>query len=225
MDEQIKKDIVDQLYWDTRVNASEVTVEVEAGVARLGGIVDSVVARRAAYDDASHVAGVVDVQDEMEVRLPESLLVPTDDEIEANAKNVLEWSASVDASDIDVDVTNGQVVLRGTVKTYWEKVDAEFLVSPLKGVLAVHNELTVVVTEDLMDEQIAEQVMAAIRRSPIIDPDNVNVEVADGRVTLNGTVPSWAALAAAGTAARRTLGVREVNNKMVVRPAAYSPAT
>ncbi len=218
MDEQIKKDIVDQLYWDTRVDASDVTVEVESGVATLGGSIDSVVARNAAVDDASSIIGVVGVRDDIEVRLPESLAIPTDDEIRANAENVLEWSISVDATDIEVEVTNGQVVLRGTVQTYWEKVDAELMVAPLKGVLAVHNEVTVVPTQAVADEQIAEQVLATIRKNPIIDPQDVHVEVADGTVTLNGSVPSWAAYAAAGASARRTLGVREVINKMVVRP-------
>jgi hypothetical protein len=61
-DEDIKKDIVDALYWDRRVDASLVTVTVSDGNVMLGGSVPDRAALEAAEDDARVVGGKGRVQ-------------------------------------------------------------------------------------------------------------------------------------------------------------------
>lgn len=51
IDEKIKKNVTDQLYWDHRVDASDVQIEVDEGVVTLSGNVPSFTAKDAAYDD------------------------------------------------------------------------------------------------------------------------------------------------------------------------------
>jgi osmotically-inducible protein OsmY len=43
-----------------------------------------------------------------------------------------------------------------------------------------------------------------------VDPNAINVEVKDGQVRLSGTVPVWAGVTAARTAASYAPGVKEV---------------
>jgi osmotically-inducible protein OsmY len=53
----LSKDVVDQLYWDSRVDSSEVKVEVSDGAVTLGGTLTSLSACFAAVEDAEDVAG------------------------------------------------------------------------------------------------------------------------------------------------------------------------
>ncbi|MFO7783893.1 MAG: BON domain-containing protein [Thermodesulfobacteriota bacterium] len=63
-DERIKKDVVDELYWDDRVNASEVYVEVSNGTVTLRGEVPTYFSKTAAHDDALEILGVVSVRNQ-----------------------------------------------------------------------------------------------------------------------------------------------------------------
>lgn len=49
-----------------------------------------------------------------------------------------------------------------------------------------------------------------------VEADAVNVEVSDGHVVLNGTLPTWAARHAAHDAALYTPGVVTVENRLFV---------
>ena len=51
-DEQIKKAVVDMLYWDSRVDASDIHVEVTDGEVTLRGTVPSYATKEAALFDA-----------------------------------------------------------------------------------------------------------------------------------------------------------------------------
>jgi osmotically-inducible protein OsmY len=51
---------------------------------------------------------------------------------------------------------------------------------------------------------------------PLIDTDDIEVEVLNGAVSLNGTVPSQAQCSEAAVAARRVLGVTAVHNLLDV---------
>ncbi|HER20341.1 MAG TPA: BON domain-containing protein, partial [Chromatiales bacterium] len=65
-DPQIRKDVRNQLWWSPYVDADEVTVTVEDGIATLTGTVDSMAERRAAAENAFQ-AGATWVVNELEV--------------------------------------------------------------------------------------------------------------------------------------------------------------
>lgn len=219
-DEQIKKNVVDQLYWDRRVDAADIVVEVDNTNVTLKGKVPSYSERVAAYNAAWSVPGVASVDNEIAVDLPKTLTVPTDAEMQANIESLLLWSTDIpDPGKIDVSVTNGYVTLEGTVNSYWQKIRAEALASNITGVIDITNKLAVVPTEDVADEATAEDIVSALDRNALVNVDDVDVKVQNGIVTLSGTVPNWTAISAAHDMAAYTFGVINVQNDLVVEPA------
>lgn len=214
--EETKKRIVNQLFWDSRVDASEITVDFADGRVVLSGIVPSYIVRRAAESDAYIVEGVNRVENKIQVRYPTAAPQPSDSEIRANILNILSWDASIDAGDISVEVDNGVATLLGSVDTYWKKQRAEEQAIDIGGVTRVVNELTVVPTKRLMDQAIADDIVAALDRNALIDTEAVDVKVENGVVTLSGTVPNWNALQGAEEAATFTSGVVDIINNLII---------
>ena len=68
------------------------------------------------------------------------------------------------------------------------------------------------------DSEIRDDVINELQWDPqITDPDAIGVAVADGAVTLTGTVPSYAEKLAAARAAERVYGVKAVANDLKVK--------
>jgi osmotically-inducible protein OsmY len=215
-DEQIKQDVVKELMWDYRVNAADISVNVSNGVVTLTGSVPSYTERNFATSDAWGIAGVKDVNNMLTVSFPATVTVPSDAQIESSIDSTLTWNPDVNSVNIDAAVVNGTVTLEGTVENYWQKWKAEDLVSDLSGVIAVENHLTVVPTEDFVDQDIAEDIEAALERNLYVESESVTVKVENGEATLTGTLPSDYARQRAYSAAANTLGVVNVNNNIVV---------
>ena len=68
------------------------------------------------------------------------------------------------------------------------------------------------------DSEIRDDVINELQWDPqLTDPDAIGVAVADGAVTLTGTVPSYAEKLAAARAAERVYGVKAVANDLKVK--------
>jgi osmotically-inducible protein OsmY len=78
LDETIKKDVVGQLYWDSRVDASEINVTVDEGTVTLSGSVPTFLAREAATSDARLVHGVTWVDNQLRIVYPQPQTLPSD---------------------------------------------------------------------------------------------------------------------------------------------------
>jgi hyperosmotically inducible protein len=215
--EEIKKDVADQLYWDSRVSAAAVKVEVDDGRVRLSGTVPTYSARRAAQEDAWLVPGVRAVDNQLKVAYESDVQVPADAEISANLTNIIRWDADLENADIDASVTDGWVTLRGAVDAYWKKLRAEELASTLTGVHGVTNELAVVPSRSYEDKLIADSIMAALERTVHSEVEFINVQVNRGEVTLTGNVSSLPAFRATQQTAEYTPGVVAVNNELTIR--------
>lgn len=222
-DEQIKKDVVDQLYWDQAVNASGLVVKVDSRNVELQGGVPSFSARRAAYTAATMIPGVRSVDNALQVSVPPGAPSVSDGEIKSRVEKTLAWNASIDATNVAVLVSEGHVTLDGDVDAYWKKVRALELVADLTGVRDVEDALSVVPTERPKDEEIASDIMSALKRRVDLNVDQVDVTVNDGLVTLSGTVPDWSTSEDVGRTARYTAGVLGVVNALGV-PTAQGPA-
>lgn len=212
-DETIKKNVSDQLYWDTRVDASDVEVSVDSGVVTLTGQTPSYYAKQSAEDTALMVSGVISVVNKLDVKYPTSVTYPSDVDIQSNIESQLLWSTEIDSTKIEIEVQDNFVTLKGTVDEYWKKYRAETL-ADVTGVFGITNEIAVVPTETVVDEDIAEDVTAALERNVNVNVDDVTVKVKNGKVTLTGTVPSWIAFNSAENSAFYTLGVVEVENRL-----------
>jgi hyperosmotically inducible protein len=216
-DEEIKKDVVNQLYWDGCIDASSVKVEVHEGEVILTGTVPNYTAYQAAGDDTWAISGVTNVRNDLIIKFPSGVKTPSDVEIKTNIENILLWQPNIDSTDIDVTVNSGWVMLYGSVDAYWKKVRAEELILGLNGVLGLTNELAIVPTERIEDKTIAEDIEAALERQFNIDQNLIDVKVENGQVTLSGSVGSLLAFRAAQRIAENTLGVLIVNNELVIR--------
>ena len=216
-DEEIKKDVVDELYWDGRVDASDVKVEVSEGTVTLSGTVPNYKAYDAADEDAWAMSGVMYVRNDLTIKYPAGMTIPTDVDIKSNIENLLLWQPNIDSTEIDVTVENGWVTMRGSVDAFWKKVKTEELALNLSGVLGITNELAVVPTKNFTDKAIAEDIESAMERNFNIDQDLIDVKVKNGKVTPTGSVPSLPAFRAAQRIAENTLGVLIVDNELVIR--------
>jgi len=212
--EDIKKDVVDHLYWDGRVDAANVQVEVVDDRVTLSGTVPTLGARHAADEDTWIIKGVNAVDNQLDVRLPTGVESPEDETISANAASTLLWHPDIDSADITPVVKEGWVTLRGSVGSYWRKTLAEQVVSGLSGVLGVTNELAVVPSQDLADQSIASGIISGLERNAYVDAETINVEVQSGTVMLSGAVSSVLAYRSAQDVAEHTVGVVNVINNL-----------
>ena len=213
-DENIKKDIVDQLYWDNRVNAADVKVEVLNGVVTLSGSTNTSNGRYAATSSTWMIEGVTDVDNNLQVLYKSDLKMPMDSQIKIQAENTLLWNEDIDSSNIEVSVSDGVVTLKGMTDSYWKKWEAERLVYRIFGVIAVENHLTIVPTKSILDQDIAEDIETALDRNFYVDAEDVAVKVDRGVVTLVGEVSTTFARTQAEEIAMYTAGVLDVKNEL-----------
>ncbi|MDD1678169.1 MAG: BON domain-containing protein [Methanomicrobiales archaeon] len=213
-DEEIKKMVVEELYWDDRIDASKIMVKVDKGKAVLTGSVPSYMARDNAERAVSRVRGVTEVDNNLTVLYAG---FPNDEETRFSIQNLITANPGLRKEDIRVAVGGGIVTLEGSVTSYWKKTQARRVACGADGVLDVINKLTVVPTEKVSDRAIAEDVIAAIERNVYADIKNINVEVRNGVVILTGSVPSLASFDTAQDAAEFTRGVLNVINDLVIR--------
>ena len=212
-DEVIARLVVDELYWDSRVDSSKVQVEVTDGVVTLTGHVPTVADRYSAEADARMIHGVVTVKNQIRVDVPE---IPPDPELGSNVTAVLAWSPDVDSSDIEVSVIEGVVTLRGTVRSYWEKLRAHLLAAQLKGVVRVVDELVVVPTQSRSDREIADTLAKTLERRLMEDVNSVQITVKNGVVTFRGNVTNAAVRRNVCEIAEHTAGVTGVHNELTL---------
>lgn len=212
--EEVKNEIVDQLFWDSRLNASNIHVEVSGRKVTLTGKVPSCTAKTAAEADTLRVSGVSCVINNLRIQYPAGFKLPTDIEIRSIIINSLIWNPNLDETNINISVNDGIVTLAGSVKTYWQKILAEEIASDMAGALRVVNNLTVIPSDNIIDESIARAITTSIDRNPNIDIDLIYVEVREGIVRLSGKVPDWAAYYDALNSAMYTVGVVNVINDL-----------
>jgi osmotically-inducible protein OsmY len=218
IDEEIKKDIVDTLYWDGRVDASDVTVEVNEGKVVLKGHIPSLLARTAAEEDAISIPGVIEINNQISVRYPKTIPLPSDEEIAVRVRDSLRLNPIIQGTDIEVEVRGGIATLRGTVDAFWKKGYANDVAANERGVLFIQNHLAVVPTQKLSDQAIARDIESALERNTLVDADAVNIQVENGNVFLGGSLPNWTARRAAENAALYTPGVINVDNRIEIMP-------
>jgi osmotically-inducible protein OsmY len=215
-DRQIQQEVTAELGWDPRVDQTDVGVSVHDGVVALTGSVPSYDARMAAREAAHRVIGVLDVADDLQVKIPGGFRRDDTDLAQA-VRHALEWDVHVPHERIETTVAQGYVTLAGTVDAHHEKEAAERAVRRLLPVRGVINSIDVRAAS-VSSAAVRAAIEEALDRRAERTAERIRVEVADGTVSLTGPVHSWAEREAVLGAARYTRGVRELQDHLLVAP-------
>jgi osmotically-inducible protein OsmY len=221
-DAEIQQDVLRELKWDTRVAETDVGVEVDKGVVTLTGTVTSWGMRYAAAEAAHRVHGVLDVANDIVVRVP-GTPGRTDTEIAQAVRRALEWDEFVPEERIRSTVSHGAVTLEGDVDTWAQCEDAERAIRYLIGVRAVVN-LIEVKGPKVDGAKLRKAIEGALERRAEREAHRIWFEVHDGRVRVNGTVHNWAERDVVIGAAKGTPGVRTVEDALRVEPSFQGPS-
>jgi osmotically-inducible protein OsmY len=215
-DAQLQNDVLNELACDTTVDAPEVGVQVHKGVVTLIGSISSYPKKLAAVDAAHRVRGVRDVVNQLVVKIP-SAWERTDERMAASVREALKADVLVPDERISSTVSDGVVTLEGRVEAWPQRVHAEQAIQRLIGVKGVVNLISVARNGARADE-IKRLIDGALRRQADREAERIEVAVADGVVTLTGTVRSWAERNAIERAAQFAPGVRRVDDRTVLDP-------
>ncbi len=213
-DRQIADAVETKLLWDSSVFSNDIDVAVRDGIVTLPGTVGDLGDKRRAGRIAKSRHGVRAVVNQVEVSPPAT----PDPEIKAFADAALNADPVTSEFNVETAVRDGILTLTGEVPGHAAREYAEQVASGVLGVREVDNRMTMNWETDRTDEEIAAQVRRTYGHDLWIDDQFIDVEVADGSVTLSGSVGSPEerdrAVARAWVA-----GAREVDDTaLVVKP-------
>lgn len=213
-DNQIQKDVMEELSWEPFLNETEIGVAVKDGIVTLSGIVDTFSKKISAEKAAKRVAGVRAIAEDIQVGVSPKYR-KTDTEIAETVLNVLKWNTTIPENKIQIKVENGSVKLEGEVEWEYQKVNARRAVENVTGVSSVINLITVKPKLKAMD--IRQKITSAFHRNATIDADRITIEVEGNKVILSGNVRSFAEKDDAERAAWSAPGILQVESKLNVQ--------
>ncbi len=220
-DEAIEAALEAALARDPRVRRAAIEVVVEQGVATLSGRAPTLLALRAAEQDASSTWGIRRVNNRLLVRP----LRPADDSLLAERlRAAFQADAYLHEADVQVGVHDGVALLTGTVDGAAARRRAEELAARQSGLTRVDDRLRVEGSSDLAtDRRLERDVRRALSDAAGIDAEAVDVVVLGGVVTLRGRVDPRTLAGAAEVASDLAPG--QLQNQLELENSSEIPAT
>jgi osmotically-inducible protein OsmY len=221
-DEQLARDVSDELHWDPKVDSQAIAVSAADGVVTLLGTVTGSWQRREATRAAQRIRGVVGVENHLEVRLgPDDRWEDAD--VRGDVLQALMLDSRVPTS-VEATVKDGAVTLTGPVDWRYQRDEAEMVTDNVPGVASVQNHIVLdrpITRLDAAD--VATGIRRALRRNARLDADAIVVTTSGSTVILSGTtvilsgtVHSWDEHRAALEAAWAAPGVGAVEDRLTV---------
>ena len=199
----------------------DIKATVQNGSVTLTGSVDVYATKVNAEQKVRHVKGIGAIQDQIQVNGPE---IP-DAQLQAKLTKAITYdlwgNVPIQFQAIGVQVNNGVVTLSGHAAGPVAAADAVAVVANTKGVKDVIDNIQIDPVSDF-DNEIRAREFRAIYGYPLLnqyvmDPEKpIRIQVANGHVTLYGTVANEAQKDAAGIQANTVPGVFSVTNDLQV---------
>jgi osmotically-inducible protein OsmY len=208
-DLRMRDAVLQQLEWDSQVDASSIGVTATNGAVTMTGFIDSYAAKLAAERAAKRARGVRAVANDIQVRLR---LDRTDADIAADAARALSLRAV--PTTVQAVVHNGHLTLTGMVLTLFDRAFAEEAVRHIAGIKGIVNRLEVTPMASVRD--VRRHLVRALRRDADVDARDIEVTVFGNTVTLTGHVGSWHERESAERAAMHATNITDVDNRIVV---------
>ena len=158
----------------------------EKGKVSISGEVDALYDRLDIYEIVSKIPGITEIKDLVVVNTP---TLP-DDIVNANiVRAIRDNSIIMEPDKITVTVSNGLVLLSGTVSYFKEKLMATTVSSSQDGVKGVENEITVMSSRKARSDENIKSIINEIveNQFPLIN-GTVKISVKNGDVVLDGEV-------------------------------------
>ena len=209
----IRQTVQKELEFDPLVDPSGITVKSMNGDVALNGTVPSYPQYQQAAAAAKRVQGVTRLHNHLMVDLPyanyrDDLILTT------AANNALAMMVSVPGN-VEASASEGDVWLTGTVGNRFERDAAENAVAGLTGVRGIVDDIEIF--SDIEVADVTDLVQGALDRYAVLPFDNdVEVQASDGTITLTGSVLSWGEHDAVIDAAWRGVGVKNVQDDLIV---------
>lgn len=146
-DTEIAEAILSALKWHSALQEEKIKIKVEDGIVKLEGEVEWEYQRNNAKVAIENLTGVRSVINLITVK---AKISPTD--IQQKISAAFHRSATIDAEKIQSEVVGNKVTLRGKVRSFAEKEDAENAAWAAPGITSVENKLQIEVPEYAFEE-------------------------------------------------------------------------
>ena len=229
-DSALKESVARALKANPALDAKRVTVRADRGNVVLGGEVGTWDEQEIAREITSNVPGVMTIENHTQVVFDS---VRTDSQIQEQLRQLIANDPLYDGLSLSVSVKEGVVRLKGEVGTKGEydrlvrrtSVTGVFEVNADKLSLNSDLKMEAMGDKNFTPDQILVALGDAFRADTRIDPQTIEVRLAEGVVTLSGTVTHSGAKFAAESTARGVPGVIAVSNQLRVHEARREMAT
>jgi osmotically-inducible protein OsmY len=222
-DTELKNDVFAELTYEPSIKVTDIGVLVKDGIVTLNGYVSSYVEKWSVVSAVKRVTGVRAIADEIEVKITDADR-RTDEDIAAAARDLISWSTIIPRT-LQVIVREGWVSLEGEVEWWYQKDAAVNLVQQMVGIKGVSDSISVQQMVDIKEvshyisvepKAIEKDINLALKRSAIVDVDQIQVESSGNKVVLRGEVRSFVARDEAERIAWSEPGVCSVDNHLGV---------
>lgn len=142
-DAEIAAAALDALKWNSSVDEKNIKVKVEEGIVTLEGEVEWEYQRMSARNAVANLLGVKSVINMIMLKVK-----ATPKDIQQKITAAFHRTATVDAEKVLVEIIGNKAILRGSVRSYAEKDDAEEAAWAAPGITSVENKLSVIPVEE-----------------------------------------------------------------------------
>ncbi|HEX7413057.1 MAG TPA: BON domain-containing protein [Bacteroidia bacterium] len=143
--------------------------------------------------------------------------------LQKDVQEAIKWEPLLNAAEIGVIAKDGVITLTGVVDSYAKKLEAEDAAKSVAGVKAVVEKIEVKFGSswEKSDNQIATEVLNALRGSWQIPNDIIKVKVENGWITLSGELNWNYQKDTSKNLVTHLLGVKGVTNNITIKSSVH----